>query len=189
MGFKTVFVGLILTIFTVPFGDDVLKLENHGCIRTELEYYKQAAKLNDLLFSKGTPVNMDVLVSVLKEIDVNVAKYFPNGPFTRTDFIAMGWLESEFRQFEVGTHGERGIFQIMPNHFVNYKITKNYYAVDVNTRMAFRVLGHKYEKWHDYKTAIMAYNGLVKFKNGRYSQQYFSTFNKRKVEVELALSK
>lgn len=155
----------------------------------ELAYYKQAAVLNDLLFREGTPVHMNVVVQMLKEIDKNIAIYYPNGPFTRTDFIALGWIESEYRQFEEGTHGERGIFQIMPGEFQDLDIRKNYYTVDVNTQMAFRVIDAKYQKYHDYKLAIMAYNGLVKTSSGHYSQKYWNDFTKRRIAIDLVLNK
>ena len=125
---------------------------------------------------------------MLKEIDKNLLAFYPKGPFTRNDFIALGWLESEFRQYEHGTHGERGIFQVMPCEFKDYNVHKNYYNVDVNTQMAFRVMDVKFQKHKDYKIAIMAYNGLVKTKNGKYSQKYWKSFEKRKVAVELVLN-
>ena len=157
-------------------------------IQKELEYYKQAAVLNDLLFREGTAVNTQVVVTMLKEIDKDLATYYPKGPFTRNDFIALGWLESEFRQYERGTHGERGIFQIMPDEFSDFDIHKNYYNVDINTQMAFRVLDGKYQKHKDYKLAIMAYNGLVKMKNGHYSKKYWKSFEKRRIAVDLVLN-
>lgn len=157
-------------------------------IKSELAYYEQAAALNDLLFREGVAVNTRVVVTMLKEIDKNVAKYYPNGPFTRNDFIALGWLESEFRQYERGTHGERGIFQVMPCEFKDYNIHKNYYNVDVNTEIAFRVLDTKFRKHEDYKLSIMAYNGLVKLHSGKYSQKYWKAFEKRKIAVELVLN-
>ena len=67
-------------------------------------------------------------------------------------------------------------------------IFKNYYNVYVNTLMAFRVLQSKYKQYPDYKTAIMAYNGLIKFKNGHYSQKYWKNFEKRKIAVDLVLA-
>jgi len=157
-------------------------------IQKELDYYKQAAVLNDMLFRDGIPVNTNVVVSMLKEIDKNIIMYYPQGPFTRNDFIAMGWLESEFRQYERGTHGEKGIFQIMPDEFKDFDIHKNYYSVDVNTKMAFRVLDGKYQKYKDYKLAIMAYNGLVKLKSGHYSKKYWKSFEKRRIAVDLVLN-
>jgi hypothetical protein len=76
----------------------------------------------------------------------------------------------------------------MPDEFKDFDIHKNYYSIDVNTHMAFRVLNSKYKKFHDYKKAIMAYNGLIKFKSGRYSQKYWKAFEKRRISIDLALS-
>lgn len=153
----------------------------------ELKYYKEASLLNDLLFREGLPVHIQVVVVMLKEIDKNIVQFYPDGPFTRNDFIALAWIESGFSQYEGGTHGERGIFQIVPDEFHDFNVHKNYYNVDLNTCMAFRVLDGKYKKYGDYKKAIMAYNGLVKFKNGKYSQKYWKAFEKRKIAVDLVL--
>jgi len=158
-------------------------------VRSELIYYKEATELNDLLFNAGTLVHMSVIVTMLKEIDKNITLFYPTGPFTRTDFITLGWLESSYKQYERGAHGERGIFQIMPNHFNDYGITKNYFDVAINTKMAFRVLNWKYRKHQDYQLAIMAYNGLVKSKSGNWSTKYWTAFEKRRIVIDLALNK
>lgn len=189
---KLSLVSLVVCLFIRPLDGGVKDYLSHqsaeeAVLKTDLQYYKQAAALNDLLFKDGTPVHMNVVVSMLKEIDKNILVFYPHGPFTRNDFIALGWVESEFKQYEGGTHGERGIFQIMPCEFKDFDIRKNYYAVDVNTQMAFRVLSAKYQKHHDYKTAIMAYNGLIKFKSGHYSQKYWKAFEKRKIAIDLVV--
>jgi hypothetical protein len=155
--------------------------------KEELHYYKDATKLNDLLFREGIAVHMNVVVSMLKEIDKNLVKYYPEGPFTRNDFIALAWIESAFNQYEVGTKGEKGIFQIMPDEFNDFSVKKNYYEVNVNTRMGFRVLKGKYDKYHDYKKAIIAYNGLV-YHHGKLSQKYWKAFEKRKIAVDMVLN-
>jgi len=187
---KISLISLVLCVSTLPLDGGILSrtTAEDAANKTELQYYKQAAALNDLLFREGTPVHVNVVVSMLKEIDKNVAIFYPQGPFTRTDFITLGWLESEYKQYEGGTHGERGIFQIMPDEFQDFDIHKNYYNVDVNTLMAFRVLQSKYHKYPDYKTAIMAYNGLVQYHNGHYSQKYWNNFEKRRVAIELVLN-
>lgn len=185
-------IGFMVVLLSIPLDSTpVLASKSYTelkGIEKELRYYKEAALLNDLLFREGTPVHMNVVVPMLKEIDKNLAKYYPNGPFTRNDFIALAWVESEFKQFEGGAHGERGIFQIMPDEFHDFNIHKNYYDVNVNTRMAFRVLDGKYKRYPDYKKAIMAYNGLIRFKSGKYSQKYWRAFEKRKIAVDLVLN-
>ena len=166
--------GLAICLLSIPLDSGPVlasRASEVASIKTELIYYKQAAALNDLLFREGTPVHMNVVVTMLKEIDKNLVKYYPEGPFTRNDFIALAWIESEFKQYEGGSHGERGIFQIMPDEFGDFNIHKNYYEISVNTRMAFRVMDGKYKKFHDYKKAIQAYNGVVKFKSGRWSEK------------------
>ena len=184
-------IGFIVVLLSIPLDSGTVlasKINTVSKIRTELAYYKQAAALNDLLFREGLPVHMDVVVTMLKEIDKNLVKYYPNGPFTRNDFIALAWIESGFHQYENGAKGEKGIFQIMPDEFGDFNIRKNYYEVNVNTRMAFRVLDGKYKRYPDYKKAIMAYNGLIRFKSGKYSQKYWKAFQKRKIAVDLMLN-
>lgn len=190
---KISLVGLAICLFSIPLDGGSAnassrKSSDIAAIKTELEYYREAAVLNDLLFKEGIAVHMKVVVSMLKEIDKNIVQYYPDGPFTRDDFIALAWLESEFKQYEGGTHGERGIFQIMPDEFKDFDVRKNYYNIDVNTKMAFRVLRSKYRRHQDYKKAIMAYNGLVKFKSGKYSQKYWKAFEKRRIAIDLALA-
>lgn len=185
---------LILALFSIgllaPAGctpKEVQKPKEKSAAEIELAYYQQAAKLSDILFKEGTPVRLSVVVELLKQIDKRLPVYYPTGPFRRNDIIALAWIESEFRQFEVGTHGEKGIFQIMPGEFKDYNVHKNYYDVDLNTEMAFRVLDTKFKKHGDYKKSIMAYNGLVHFKNGKYSEKYWKAFEKRKIAVDLLL--
>jgi len=186
---KISLISLMVCMFTFPLDGGILTrlTAEEAAAKTELQYYKQAAILNDLLFKEGTAVHMKVIVDMLKEIDKNLIKYYPSGPFTRNDFIALAWVESEFKQYEGGTHGERGIFQIMPCEFNDFNIHKNYYNVDVNTEMGFRVLDEKYKKQRDYKKAIMAYNGLIRFKSGHYSQKYWKAFLKRRIAIDLVL--
>lgn len=181
---------LFIFAFLLSNGNAVVGYPSLGSEKTEreLQYYKQACTLNDLLFKEGTPVHINVVIEMLKEIDKNLLKYYPEGPFTRNDFIALAWVESEFRQYEVGTHKEKGLFQIMPDEFGDFNVHKNYYSVDINTEMSFRVLSVKYKKHQDYKLAIMAYNGLVKAKNGKYSQKYWKAFERRKIAVDLVLT-
>jgi len=106
----------------------------------DAKYLEQAIALKHLLVSKHIVANTRVIVKTLKAIDRNLPKFFPNGPFTRNDFIALAWLESGFTQYEEGTRGDRGLFQIMPDEFVSCHVKKNFYDIDINTKMAFRVL-------------------------------------------------
>lgn len=187
---KISLISLAVCMFTFPLDGGILTCPSaeEAAAKTELQYYKQAAALNDLLFREGTPVHMNVVIAMLKEIDKDLVQFYPDGPFTRNDFIALAWVESEFKQYEGGLHGERGIFQIMPDEFRDFDIHKNYYNVDVNTAMAFRVLTEKYRKQRDYKTAIIAYNGLV-YHKGKLSQKYWKAFEKRRIAIDLVLNK
>ncbi len=157
-------------------------------IDADLKYVEEAKAIKELLGKSGLKADARVIVKTLKAIDKNVAKFYPNGPFTRNDFIALAWLESAFHQHEVGTHGEYGIFQIMPSEFKAWKVKGNFFDINTNTLMAFRVFNGKYEEQHDYKKTIQAYNGVVKLKNGKWSEKYWKAFQKRKTVIDTALA-
>lgn len=154
----------------------------------ELKYLKEAALLSDCMYREETPVSTLTIAEMLKQIDIFLPQYFPNGPYTREDFVAMAWLESSFNQYETGTHGERGVFQIMPDEFDTKIRTANKYNIDVNTKMCMKVLQGKYQQFPDYKKAIIAYNGVVIMKNGKWSEKYFKSFEKRKFLVDALLN-
>lgn len=180
-----------LFVPSLTIGEDIpVKVRSYSEaaeLHEHLTYEGQAAILSELLLKEKVHVNHDVVIHMLKAIDLNMPKFFLNGPFTRNDFIAIAWLESSFRQYEDGTSGEKGLFQIMPDEFASWHVTKNFYNVNVNTKMGFRVLNGKYKKWHDYKKAIIAYNGVVRLKNGKWSEKYWKAFQKRKEKVDSVL--
>lgn len=150
----------------------------------ELKYMREAVLLSDCIFRERFPVSPTVVKETLENIDKLLPKYFPDGPFTRKDFIAMAWLESAFNQYETGTHGEKGIFQIMPGEFRDFKVTKNKYDLLVNAEICMLVLKGKFNKFPDYKRAIIAYNGVVKTRKGNWSEKYWLAFEKRREVVE-----
>lgn len=188
---KICLVSLVLFTPSLTIGEDIpVRIRSYSEAvdsHENLTYAGQAAILSNLLGKEKVRINQDVMVAMLKSIDLNMPKFFPNGPFTRNDFIAIAWLESSFRQYEDGTHGEKGLFQIMPDEFADWHVTKNFYNVSVNTKMSFRVLNGKYKRWHDYKKSIIAYNGVVRLKNGKWSEKYWKAFLKRKEKVDSVL--
>jgi soluble lytic murein transglycosylase-like protein len=95
----------------------------------------------------------------------------------------MALLESNFNQFEIGSSGEKGIFQIMPEQFSARKIKQSHFDIRVNTELSMSVLRDKFEKHQDYKRAIIAYNGVVVSKGGKWSQKYWNAFSKRREVV------
>jgi hypothetical protein len=132
--------------------------------------------------SVGIKVHTEVVEATIKAIDHYLPKYFPNGPFTKHDFIALAMAESDFHQYEVGASGEQGIFQIMKMH-ISEKV-ENPFGIRTNTRLAMLVLREKYRKHQDYKKAIIAYNGVVKMRRGGWSERYWRSFQKRREIVK-----
>jgi hypothetical protein len=188
---KLLLVGLVLFVPSLTIGEDApIQIRSYSEAvesHENLTYAGQAAILSHLLLKEKVKVDREVVAAMLKAIDKNMPNYFPHGPFNRNDMIAIAWLESEFRQFEDGTHGEKGLFQIMPDEFASYGVTQYFYGVNTNTKMGFRVLNGKYQRWHDYKKSIIAYNGVVRLRNGKWSEKYWKAFLKRKEKVDSVL--
>ena len=146
--------------------------------------FEEALLIHYRLQQDGLPTTVAVIEHALAAVDKYLPTYFPDGPFHRDDLIAMAWLESGFHQHEIGTHGERGLYQIMPDEFAEAHITKDFYDIDVQTRMVLHVLRYKRSRWHDYKLTIQAYNGIVRMRDGSWSEKYWRAFVKRKIAVD-----
>jgi Transglycosylase SLT domain len=153
------------------------------------QYLKEALLIHRRLQQDGLPTTVPVIERALVEIDAELPRYFPDGPFERDDLIALAWLESGFHQHEGGTHGERGLYQIMPDEFASYGVTEGFYDIGTQTDMALRVLRDKHERWHDYKLTVQAYNGLVRMKDGRLSERYWRAFVRRKIAIDELLER
>lgn len=131
--------------------------------------------------SIGMHPKAEVIEKTIVAVDKYRLKYFPNGEFSRQDFIALAMIESNFHQYEVGSSGEVGIFQIMKSNIS--KNIENPFEININTKLAMKVLRWKYEECSDYKKTIIAYNGLV-YRKGKLSEKYWKAFQKRKVLLE-----
>ena len=140
-------------------------------------------KLYKYYRSIGKHVSKEVLERTLSAINKYRIRYFPDNQFTRQDFIALAMAESDFHQYEVGSSGEVGIFQIMRVNIS--KAIENPFEPNVNTKLAMKVLRWKFEQHKNYKKAIIAYNGLV-YHKGKLSERYWRAFQKRK-EILVAL--
>jgi hypothetical protein len=164
-----ILVSLLCSSVSIGNGELPINQDFIGAKRI-VKYYK----------SLGTKVHVEVVEETMKAVDRYLPKYFPNGPFTRQDFLAMAMAESSFHQYEVGSSGEQGIFQIMRMHIP--KSVENPFGIRMNTRLAMVVLREKYTKHSDYKKAIIAYNGVVvRRKTKKWSERYWVVFQAKKV--------
>lgn len=161
--------------------DNSVRLEN------KLKYYEEAERLDEYYSRNDIQARSMVIRETLQAIDTYLPQYFPNGPYTRRDLIAMAMVESGFDQYLVGTHKEFGIFQIMPEACKDAGVRRNQFDIKVNTELALTVLSWKYQEHPDYKVAIIAYNGLVK-KSGKLSEAYWKKFIKARKAVDDLLS-
>lgn len=185
---KDILVVLIVSSILAFGSEKILRISNalKQChvMAKDLNYFKEASLITDCLFRENLPSSAKTVKETIEQIDVYLPKYFPNGPFKREDFVAMAWLESGFNQYETGTHGEKGIFQIMPDEFVVNNIKNSKYDVNINTELCMIILKQKYAKYPDYKKAIIAYNGVVRSKHGRWNEKYWKAFERRRLTVE-----
>jgi hypothetical protein len=147
-------------------------------------YYQTLVNSGD---KKVTP-NLKVIEKTLEAIDHTLPTYFPEGPFTREDFIAIAMLESDFHQYELGTSGERGIFQIMKHNVKGKKTWERAYNIEVNTQLAMKVMSWKHQEHPEsLKMTVIAYNGIVHDRRGRLNEKYWRTYLKHKKIVESVL--
>lgn len=182
-----VLVCALALVFVVCIGllGKIIKLQKQNSLikeeltRLELKhsYLRDAAKINDYYARFDVSTRISVIHDVLVEVDSNIKRYFPNGPFTSRDLITIAMVESSFNQYLTGRDGEFGIFQILPASSSWAKVKKNQFDIDVNTDLAFFVLNKKYQKYKEYKMSIIAYNGVVK-RGGKISEIYWKKFIK-----------
>lgn len=182
---------LILVVFAtkkvVEWKSVVERAESSVKISKKLQYYQEAERIDEYYSRNDITARVVVIRETLQAIDTYLPKYFPNGPYTRNDLIAMAMVESGFDQYLVGTRKEFGIFQIMPEACKDAGVNKNQFDIKVNTELALIVLSWKYQEHPDYKIGMIAYNGLVK-KGGKLSEIYWKKFIKARKAVDDLLS-
>lgn len=164
-------------------------------MQEEQVYVDRASRIVDYYYRQGTPVRFSVVKKTLEAIDYYLPHYFPDGPFTNKDLIAMAMVESSFQQYLVGTSGEKGIFQIMEDMSNAMGVKKNQFDIETNTELGLFVLKEKYNQFPDYRKAIIAYNGVVIHttvsKNGKqievWNDKYWKAFSKAKTDLDIML--
>lgn len=143
--------------------------------RIETVNLKNAAKISDYYYRFDVATRISIINDVGEWVDHYLPKYFPEGPFTKKDFLAIAMVESSFNQYLTGRDGEYGIFQILPESSEWMGIKKNQFDVRVNTELSMFVLKKKFDEHKDYKISIIAYNGMAK-KRGKLSEEYWDKF-------------
>jgi len=155
-------------------------------IKKERYYNTFAGGIIEYYYNQNKALSFRKVKEVLKAIDEFVPQYFPNGPFTVDDFYSICAVESNFDHKCIGKKGERGFFQILAWKECLKEINKTNadpYDPWINTEMACYTLKEKYEKYHDKKTALIAYNGYIKDKDGKLIENYWHRFRKYKNEI------
>lgn len=174
-------VSLVVAVIVVQWNlrlqeqrDDLVKqLTQERVVSQKL---KDAAKINDYYFRFDIPTRVSVISEIGTWVDHYLPKYFPEGPFVKKDFLAIAMVESSFDQYLTGKKDEFGVFQILPSSSKWMGVTKNQFDLRVNTELSMFILKKKFDEHKDYKTSIIAYNGLVKKRSGKYSEIYWDKF-------------
>ena len=163
--------------------NSLLKITQDEMFRDQL-----AGLLVDALTEENAKVNFFDMVKVVESAQkyaVELSSY----PFTYKDLIAIGWLESDFKINCNGTHGERGIWQILYWKKYLQDLRKwDAYDIDNNCHMAVLELKDKYGEKGNYRDAIIAYNGWV-IKEGEVKTTYYNAFMMRKHRVDALCNK
>lgn len=167
---------LLLSLIISTLGVSVGSAELDNTDTNKIVAHKLAAYYKTI----DERVDVNVIEATLVAIDRYRLKYFPEQQFSKQDFIALAMVESNFHQYEVGSSGEVGIFQIMKHSIP--KSIDNPFEIRTNTRLCMKVLSWKWAEQHDYKKAIIAYNGVVRMKKqgGAWNEKYWRMFQKRK---------
>jgi len=141
------------------------------------QYWEDAAKINDFYYRFNVPTRVTVIKDALIAINRYLPNYFPEGPFTKKDLLAIIMVESSFNQYLTGRHKEYGLYQILPESSDWAGVKRNQFDINVNTELALFVLQKKFQEHKDYKMSIIAYNGVVKSK-GKINETYWEKFIK-----------
>jgi hypothetical protein len=151
--------------------------------RTELFRDQLAGLLIDALAEENARIDFADMVKIV-ESSQKYAAMLSSCPFTYKDILAIGWLESDFKRDAVGSHGERGIWQILAwKQYLSRIHRWDAYDIDTNCCMSVMELKDKYADKGNYKDAIIAYNGWV-IKDGEVRTTYYNAFMTRKHKVE-----
>jgi hypothetical protein len=120
---------------------------------------------------EGSAADGRVVAVVLANINRELPRYFPKGPFTAADIVAIGMVETRFNPRSIGTSGERGVFQVMPY----YGKGRNLAELSLNTRLCLKILAGKYREHPDRRRAVIAYNGYI-VRHGKLRENYWRLF-------------
>jgi hypothetical protein len=136
----------------------VLKEVNSLIKVTQEEMFRDqlAGLLVDSLAEENAKVNFFDMVKIV-ESSQKYAAALSSCPFTYKDILAIGWLESDFKIDAVGTHGERGIWQILAwKQYLSQIRRWDAYDVDTNCCMATMELKYKFETKGNYTSVCAA---------------------------------
>lgn len=175
LAFLVIMYGSYILSRNLGFFEPSQHIQQVQSLNRELLHYKVASKITDYYYRFNKPVRVKVVHDILDALEIYLPKYFPDGPYTTKDLLAMAMVESNFDQYLTGGDGEYGIFQILPASSRWMGVSKNQFNINVNTELALFVLKKKYEKHRDYKIALIAYNGIVK-RNNQINEDYWDKF-------------
>ena len=184
---KTVEVILTATLIILS----MLVLTRHNEVQAKNRVYRSAIRVASFY---NTAYHTNIDAGIVEEVIESAIKYnniyFPHGPYSYKDIVAVAIIESEFNKFLVGNSGEKGIFQILSpkEEFEEMKMhDANIFDIDVNTHVAYHVLKKKFNKYNDYYMGVIAYNGVRKLDNNTISRKYWDRFESARKNMDILL--
>ena len=166
-------------------------LYKHSEAKTQNKIYHNSIRVAGFYNTAyHTKMNVGIINKVMESAIKYNKEFFPNGPYTYKDIIAIAIIESEFSQFLVGGSGEKGIFQILSptEEFTELKMKHaNIFDIDTNTKVAYHVLKKKFNKHKDYYMGIIAYNGVRKLSDNTVSKVYWKRFEEARNVVDILI--
>lgn len=173
---------IVMSIVTAGRGTSGDVAAKNDPLDKKLIFQKSLAQEIDAYYH-GRRINTSakVIWQVIDEAQKTLPAYFPNGEVGLDHVLAIAALESGFYPTAKGAAGEVGIFQILRPRDAMEGIGRpgqDPFNVRNNTQMGILVLNNKFRTHGNTNRAIIAYNGVVRRRDGTWDDQYLMKFRK-----------
>lgn len=168
-------------------------LASSGCrptyvvVKDDSYYLLLAQAIDDQYHRLGMRTSSKIVWDIIQEANSILPSYFPNNEIDLLDVLAIASCESQFYEKTKGTKGEIGLFQLLDAKTELTLIGKpdgNPWDPRISTHLGISHLAGKYQKYQDRRKAIIAYNGVIRYKDGTWEERYWRYFTKKRQEME-----
>lgn len=137
----------------------------------------------------GVRIDSAVLLKIIHTAKEELPQAFPDGSIDLSHVLAICAVESQFYPMAKGGLKEVGLFQILrPKKALNALSLEGFnpFDVETNTLMGIHVLRDKYLRYKNVTKAIIAYNGVVKKRDG-WDKTYLLKFRRQHARIVRAI--